>query len=118
MDIITIIKFANDLGLLNILGLLVIVNSPGVCISLYYNLSKRYVPRTYFDNIVKSYITRQEYNKDIKVLYRDVLGPLKDEIGKLNELIDSLANVLNDHKTTMAVHEEKIKAFTNENKYP
>lgn len=97
---LTIIEILKELGILNLLSLIFILNTPTVCFVLYLHVTQN-----------KRFISREEYTKDIKLLYKETLEPLKDEICNLNALMQNLTDVLTDHKVAIAVHDQKIESL-------
>lgn len=97
---LTIIEILKELGILNLMAVIFILNLPTVCLVLYLHMQQN-----------KRFISREEYTKDIKNLYKETLEPLKDEIINLNGLMQNLTDVLTDHKVAIAVHDQKIESL-------
>ena len=94
------VEILKELGILNLMAVIFVLNLPTVCLVLYLHMQQN-----------KRFISREEYNKDIKNLYRETLEPLKDEIINLNGLMQNLTEVLTDHKVAIAVQEQKIDSL-------
>lgn len=102
MTIGVTLKVLKELGLLNIVGIIFILNAPGIIFNMYQNNKFR-------QGVLKNFVDKDQYDRDVKGLYKTTLEPLTEDIGALRKAIDSLTSTLQEQMRTVVRHDEKLK---------
>lgn len=114
MTIGMIFGVLKQMGLLNIVGILFVVNLPSISYNTYLWVKHRKeiedAKGDIYDHVGNKYLLKEVYEKDTTRLGKQV-EELKDGITALRKAITDLSNSIMEQKTTSAVQNERISSL-------
>ena len=109
MSLNILIELIREMGFLNILGALFLLNTPAILFVTHIYVTGK-------TKLAELYIEKTTYNKDIKILYTKTLEPLHEDITKLRVSMEMLAKALDTQREMSARHDERLKIIHEQNK--
>lgn len=99
-----VFEILKELGFLNILAVMLLLNLPSILFTVYTMLDLRKLIGT-------EYVQKDKYNNDITLFYKSNMEPLRNDLNKLRESVQHLADLLDDQRIQSARQGERLNMY-------
>lgn len=94
IDITLVITALKELGILNLAIIMALINSPSIIFTLIQSAKSK--SKNY-----DTFLRKDDYDKDVKSLYRDILHPLKESVESIRKSVNDLDKLIVAVKATL-----------------